>query len=151
LDGFGYVAGLGLVLFLFVPAAMNQVAERGTVCYYRGVLFSQTGGGAMSSLVTSLPLPEVSPEIQTFAEEQGVAAYLPAVLALTRRIFPNWPIKVLLEDDPEIANDWHIVLEVQVPEHAAAETLLALDEQWVEKIFTCCPSTHVCIFRLGMA
>lgn len=104
----------------------------------------------MSSTTTSLPLPVVPPDVLTFAEKEGVAEYLPAVLAMTRRIFPTWPITVLLEGDPEIANDWHIVLEVQVPDDVTAETLFGLDQQWVEQIFEHCPSTHVCIFRLGM-
>ena len=105
----------------------------------------------MSLLATSLPLPCVSPDVLTFAEEQGVSAYLPAVLAMTRRIFPTWPLKVFLEDDPEIADDWHIILEVQVPDDTVADALFALDRQWVGEIFKHCPSTHVYIFRLGMA
>ena len=104
----------------------------------------------MSSITTSLPLPEVSPEVRAFAAEQGVSAYLPAVLAMTRRIFPTWPIEVFLEDDPEIADDWHVVLEVQVPEDATAESLAEDHWQWGGEIFQHCPSTHVCIFRLGM-
>jgi hypothetical protein len=104
----------------------------------------------MFSLPTKLPWSDVSSEVLAFAEKVGVAEYLPAVLAMTRRIFPTWPAQVLLEDDPEIANDWHIVLEVQTPEQATAEELFALDQQWVEEIFACCPSTHVCTFRLGM-
>lgn len=104
----------------------------------------------MSSTTTSLPLPVVPPDVLAFAEKEGVAAYLPAVLAMTRRIFPTWPIMVLLEGDPEIANDWHVVLEVQVPDDVTAETLFDLDQRWVEQIFEHCPSTHVCIFRLGM-
>ena len=104
----------------------------------------------MSAPTTILPLPDVPPDVHKFAEEQGVTAYLPAVLAMTRRIFPIWPIKVLLEDDPEIANDWHIVFEVEVPDDAEVETLLGLREQWVSEIFEQCPSTHVCVFRLGM-
>ncbi len=105
----------------------------------------------MSASTTTLPLPEVSPEVRAFAEEQGVAAYLPAVLAMTRRIFPTWPIEVFLEDDPEIANDWHIILEVQVPDDVMPEKLAEMRWQWCGEIFQHCPSTHVCIFRLGMA
>ncbi len=105
----------------------------------------------MSSITTSLPVPVAPPDVLAFADEQGVRAYLPAVLEMTRRIFPTWPIKVFLEGDPEIVNDWHIILEAQVPEEATAETLFDLDQQWVWQIFEHCPSTHVCIFRLGMA
>lgn len=104
----------------------------------------------MSSTETSLPLPDLSPDVLAFAEKEGVAAYLPAVVAMTRRIFPTLPIKVFLEDDPEIANDWHIVLDVQVPEDAAPEPLAEAHWRWCGEIFHHCPSTHVCIFRLGM-
>jgi hypothetical protein len=105
---------------------------------------------SMSLLATSLPLPCVSPDVLTFAEEQGVSAYLPTLLALAQRIFPTWPIKVFLEDDPEIADDWHIILEVQVPDDADAKTLFALHKQWTKGLFQNCPATHVCVFRLGM-
>ncbi len=104
----------------------------------------------MPSPTTSLPLPDVSPDVQTFAEKEGVAPYLPAVLEMTRRIFPTWPIKVFLEDDPEIANDWHIVLEVEVPDEPDVDRLVEVHGQWSREIFEHCPSTHVCIFRLGM-
>ena len=104
----------------------------------------------MSSPTTTLPLPDVSPDVQAFAEKEGVAPYLPAVVAMTRRIFPTWPIKVFLEDDPEIANDWHIILEVQVPEEATADTLVAAHDKWIGETAQVCPSTHICLFRLGM-
>jgi hypothetical protein len=104
----------------------------------------------MSSPTTTLPLPDVSPDVQAFAEKEGVAAYLPAVVAMTRRIFPTWPIKVFLEDDPEIANDWHIVLEVEVPDGVDVDRIVEADWQWSREIFEHCPSTHVCVFRLGM-
>ena len=104
----------------------------------------------MSIIATALPSSVVSPEVWAFAEQQGVAAYLPAVLAMTQRIFPAWPLKVFLEDDPEIANDWHIILEVQVPEDATADAVAERHWQWCGEIFQHCPSTHVCVFRLGM-
>jgi hypothetical protein len=105
----------------------------------------------MPSSTTILPVPVAPPDVLAFAEEQGVTEYLPAVLALARRIFPIWPIKVFLEDDPEIANDWHIIVEVQLPHDAAVDTLFASHQQWSREIFQHCPSTHVCVFRLGMA
>lgn len=104
----------------------------------------------MSSTEASLPLPDLSADVKAFAEKEGVAAYLPAVLAMTRRIFPTLPIKVFLEDDPEIANDWHIVLEVLLPDDVDVERAVAAHEQWTREIFEHCPATHVCVFRLGM-
>lgn len=98
---------------------------------------------------TTAPLPVIPPEVAAFAAEQGVTEYLPALLALVRRIFPQSRIGVLLEDDPEIANDWHIVFEVDVngmEEHQ----LFTAQTQWSSEIFQHCPATHVCVFRLGM-
>jgi len=106
----------------------------------------------MPSSTASLPVPIASSEVQAFAEEQGVMEYLPGVLALARRIFPVWPIKVFLEDDPEIANDWHIIFEVQVPDDATAESLVALDQRWLQETSTECPSTHIGVTQpLGVA
>lgn len=104
----------------------------------------------MSIIATALPSSAVSPEVWAFAEQQGVAAYLPAVLAMTQRIFPAWPLKVFLEDDPEIAKDRHIVIEIQLPEDLDVERTVVLQTQWSRGIFEHCPSTLVCVFRLGM-
>src|SRR5262249_32513404 len=105
---------------------------------------------SMSSPTTSLPLPDVSPDVQAFAEKEGVAPYLPAVLEMTRRIFPNRPMKGFLEGDPEIANDWHIILEVQMPTDSGVDELDATHHRWNHEIFQHCPSRYVCIFRLGV-
>ena len=104
----------------------------------------------MPSSIASMPVPVAPPDVLGFAKEQGVLAYLPAMLEVTHRVFPTWPIKVFLEDDPEIANDWHIILEVQVPEEATADTLVAAHDKWIGETAQVCPSTHICLFRLGM-
>jgi hypothetical protein len=104
----------------------------------------------MSAPTTVLPLPEVLPDVRAFAEEQGVAEYPPAVLAMTRRIFPAAPMRAFLEDDPEIDNDWHIIVEVQVPRDATAEFFVETDQQWCREIFEHCPARYVCVFRLGV-
>jgi hypothetical protein len=86
--------------------------------------------------------------VEVFAAEQGVTAYLPAVMEMTRRLFPTAPFTVFVEDDPELANDRHIVLEVDTSGFDLPE-LVATRQQWVQEIFQHCPSTHVCVFRLG--
>lgn len=96
-----------------------------------------------------VPVPAVSYAVAAFAEQEGVTAYLPAVLAMTRRIFPTAPMAVFVEGDPEIADDWHIVLEVKVV-GMSAEELFATQWQWSGEVFEHCPSTHVCVFRLGV-
>jgi hypothetical protein len=105
---------------------------------------------SMPSTTSPLPIPVIPPEVLAFAAEQGAAAYLPAVVEMTRRIFPTAPIAVFVEEDPEIADDRHIVLEVQVPQDTGVEELVTTHRQWVDDIFRHCPATHVCVFRLGV-
>lgn len=104
----------------------------------------------MSSATTAFPLPAVPPDVLAFAEKVGVAAYLPAVLAMTRQIFPASPMRVFLEGDPEIANDWHIILEVRIPADSSADDLVAVHHRWNSDIFHHCPARYVCNFRLGV-
>lgn len=94
-------------------------------------------------------LSALPPEVLTFAAEQGVTDYLPAVLEMTRRIFPDVPLTVLVEDDPEIANDRHIVFEVDVTALNEAQ-LRERRQRWIREIFDHCPSTHAPVFRIGM-
>ena len=102
------------------------------------------------------PLPSQSPEfashadVVAFAREQQVEEYLPSVLEMTRRIFPSARrIAVTAEDDPEIANDKHIVIEVEAA-GLNIEQALQARRQWCRDMFQCCPSTLVCVFRLGL-
>jgi hypothetical protein len=104
----------------------------------------------MFSSTTTLPVPVAPPDVLAFAAEQGVTEYLPAVSAMTRRIFPIAPMKVFLEEDPEIANDRHIVLKVPVARDTSVEDLVAFHRQWSSEIFQHCPATHVCVFSLGV-
>jgi hypothetical protein len=103
----------------------------------------------MAAPTHSAALPEITPEIQAFAEQSGVAPYLPAVLELLPRTFPTARRFVaLVEDDPEIANDRHIVFEVFVPE--INEETRAARRRFTEGLFACCPSPLVCVFRLSI-
>ncbi len=104
----------------------------------------------MLSSTASLPVPVVPPDVLAFAEEQGVAKYLPGVLAMTRRMFPTAPMKVFLEEDAEIAQERYIVLKVPVARDVSAEELVAVHQQWSGEIFQHCPATHVCLFCLGV-
>ena len=91
----------------------------------------------------------VPPDVMKFAVEQGVAAYLPPVLQMTEQIFPYVPLSVLLEDDPEIANDRHIVVALRVDN---LDVSAALDARytWHRELFACCPTMLVSVFRLGL-
>jgi hypothetical protein len=91
----------------------------------------------------------VPPDVAAFAAEQGVTEYLPGVLEMTQRVFPAAAISTLVEDDPEIPNDRHLVVRV-VLEGVGVEQAVAMHWQWNGEIFEHCPAPLVCVFRLGM-
>jgi hypothetical protein len=103
----------------------------------------------MSTIPTPATRPTVPPEVLQFAAENGVSEYLYPVMELASSIFPSRPLTVLLEGDPEIADDWHIVFEMGVADRSVDE-LVAGQRRWIEGLFQRCPSRHVCVFRLGM-
>jgi hypothetical protein len=93
----------------------------------------------------------VPPDVQAFASEQGVAPYLSAVLEMTRQRFPDARrFAVLVEEDPEIADDRHIVIEIDLA-GITAEQYVERDEQWGHELFQICPAPLVCVFRLSLA
>ncbi len=91
----------------------------------------------------------IPPEVSTFAAEQGVRAVLPAVLEMTRRLFPHAEMGATVEEDPEIANDRHIVVVVKAKGMPVPE---ALEKrwQWHRGLFACCPAPLVSTFCLGL-
>lgn len=68
----------------------------------------------MTQATQTPSLIALPPEVLCFAGEQGVTAYLQAVLDLTRAVFPERPVAMYVDEDPEIANDRHIVFDVDV-------------------------------------
>ena|SRR5438034_11706616 len=93
----------------------------------------------------SLPVP---PEVLAFAAQQGVGTYLPGVLGLARKVFPHAPLTVRLEGDPEIANDWHIVVEADVPGLSVSQ-IVAGQNQWSTELFDYCPAIKAHLFRIA--
>ena len=96
--------------------------------------------------VSSAPRPLVPAEVVAFAQEQGVEHYLTPLIELARQVYPSATrFDVFTEDDPEIANDRHIVFELDVP--LLAEEALQADRQWREGLFRIVPAPSVCVFR----
>jgi hypothetical protein len=91
----------------------------------------------------------LSPDVQAVAAEQGVSAYLPCVLEMTQRVFPGAALNVVIEEDPEIANDRHVVVLAKAENLKVSQALEAIYE-WHRGLFTCCPAPMVCVFRLGL-
>ncbi len=56
---------------------------------------------------------------------------------------------MFVDEDPEIANDRHIILNVDVT-GLDAEQMFACQQRWLRELFDHCPATHVCVFRLAM-
>jgi hypothetical protein len=102
------------------------------------------------SLIAQVPKTEIPAGVLAFAMEQGVSDYLSPVLEMTRAIFPESPLTLSVEADPEISNDWHIVLGVRAPGTQVDEGLASLDE-WHDGLFSCCPAPLVSVFRLGLS
>jgi hypothetical protein len=90
------------------------------------------------------------PDVKELAAEWGVTAYLEPVYEMTRRIYGNAPVTVLVDEDPEIANDRRILMEANVTAWDVPRMVDA-QNQWCDEIYNCCPSTHVGFFRLGLA
>ena len=99
---------------------------------------------------TTLPeVIELSAEVAQVAKHFGVCEEFQRVLAMTQRLFPDCPLRVEIDDDPEIANDRHLAIVVQ-DRIADVEEALAARWRWNAELFGCCPAPLAHVFRLGM-
>jgi hypothetical protein len=104
----------------------------------------------MSVLTPAITPWQWSPEVLDFAVRHQVDRYLDPLLTATRQLFPTArEFRVLLEDDPEINDDWHIVFELQVPMSDVPDFVQA-QHRWIDELYRICPAPLVCIFRLGL-
>jgi hypothetical protein len=95
------------------------------------------------------PAPVVPAEVWAFAREQGVDRPLPELVELSHRIFPTASrFQIILEADPEIADDKHIVFFLTVPLDDGES--LDADRLWIEGLNRLCPQEKVCDFRLSL-
>ena len=103
---------------------------------------------ANTRTVSVAPHPRIPPEVVAFAREQGVEKYLPPLVEWARQVYPSATrFEVFTEDDPEIANDRHIVFELDVP--LAVEETLEADRCWHRGGCKIVPAPLVCVFRLS--
>ena len=85
------------------------------------------------------------------ATQRGVADYLYSVLDMTRRVFPDASrVEALLEEDPELVGDRHIVFEVAVGLEEVSRSA-ERHWRWSRELFDVCPAMHVCLFGLHVA
>jgi hypothetical protein len=89
-------------------------------------------------------------DVQDFARRQRVDAYLNPLLEATRGVFPTArDVRVFLEGDPEIRDDWHIIFEVRVPRGDVPHSVRA-QHFWIDELYRICPAPLVCVFRLAL-
>jgi hypothetical protein len=102
----------------------------------------------------SLNLPQaVSPpwsnDVKKVAAANGVDDYLLPLLEITQTIFPTTrQLKVAIENDEEVEEDWRIVYVVEVS--LTVPDGVRTVHQWYKQLFECCPPTAACFFRLGL-
>jgi hypothetical protein len=94
-------------------------------------------------------LPHLPPEVQEFAEKVGAAPYLAGVLAMTRRIYPQGELSVILIGDPEIEDYRHIAFVLDDTGWTSAQ-MLDLWNRWASEIVDHCPTTHTPYFLLRL-
>lgn len=102
----------------------------------------------MSAPVTTTTEWQWPVDVLEFAGQHNVRTYLEPLLLATRQLFSTARgVKVSLEADPEIRDDWHIVFDVQVP-HQDVPNYVDAQHQWILALYSICPAPLVCTFRL---
>lgn len=101
----------------------------------------------MSHLTTlDWTIPE---DVQILADEQNLAACLPAILEATERIFPTARKRaVVFELDPEVPDLRWIVVEVNAP--LSGSDAIAARHEWHDAVRQHCPSDRICSFCLSL-
>ena len=105
--------------------------------------------GVHDMTVTTVPNVSMSSEVDSLAEQLGVRAELPAVMAMTRQIFPGSRASVEVEIDPEIANYVNLVIVVRLPPQKI-EASVAAYQRWHRELPETCPASLASNFCLGM-
>src|SRR5437879_4353913 len=77
---------------------------------------------------------DVPAEVWDFAEKNGVAEYVQPLLEMTRAVFPEEPVNVLLEQDHELQDVWHIVFEVDT-NNLELDDYSERHHRWIDESF----------------
>jgi hypothetical protein len=104
----------------------------------------------MSALSTPTSTWQWPVGVLDFAARHKVAPYLDPLLAATRRVYPTArSLRVYMELDPELRDEWHILFEVEVPRSDIPNYVQA-QHAWGAELFRLCPAPLVCTFRLAL-
>jgi hypothetical protein len=95
----------------------------------------------MTNKTTPAASREWPADVLEFAIAHQVDQYLPAVLEMTRQVFPAArDISVRMEEDMEDADDWRILWTIHVPLSWAEYPDYV--NRWFTELHKVCPSTH---------
>ena len=79
----------------------------------------------MSAPANATTLPEVPPEVLSFAAEKGVSDFVAPVLEMTARAYPGRSIKLFVEYDYEDPDWQYIVVEVDTSGYTTEQYVTA--------------------------
>jgi hypothetical protein len=104
----------------------------------------------MSAPTSTITTWQWSADVLDFAAQRRVEACLDPLREVTQRLFPTASsLRVFLEGDPELRDEWHIVFEVDVPK-ADVPNYLEARHRWTAELFRLCPAPLVCTFCLTL-
>lgn len=98
--------------------------------------------------VTTAPNISMSSEVDSLAEQLGVRAELPAIVEMTRCVFPETVVSIEIDDDPEIANDFHLAIVVRAARFTGQASVDAY-RRWHRELSDVCPAPLKHVFRLS--
>jgi hypothetical protein len=104
----------------------------------------------MSAPVTAATEKPWPADVLEFASTHNLRPYLNPLMEATERVLPTaHRIRITLEQDPEIADDRHIVFHADVPAADVPDFVGAV-HRWNEALYTCCPAEVSCSFGLSL-
>jgi hypothetical protein len=80
---------------------------------------------------------EIPEDVREFAREKGVEDRLPAILEITRQVYPGWEPTLTLVPDPELPESY-IVVGIRTAE-AEVAPLLKAQREWLRRVASICP------------
>src|SRR4051812_36048398 len=96
----------------------------------------------MTTATETVTLPDVPIDVVEFAEKQRATRHIRPVLMAAHEAFRGAPLRLYLEADPEIANDYRIIVDVDVTGWSADQMFEAYDT-WANTVLQVCPANEI--------
>ncbi len=99
--------------------------------------------------LATVPNVSTSSDVDSLAEQLGVRAELPAIVEMTRCVFPETEVSIEIDDDPEIPNDFHLAIVVRAARFTGQASVDAY-RCWHRELSDVCPAPLKHVFRLSV-